>query len=315
LAHAQRPSTPISGYESRGKKVEMDRAVALATFRARLVGDISTALFVALHIACLGAFLVPFAWKLVALALVGYVVRMWAITAGYHRYFAHRSYKTSRAFQLVLAWLGASALQNGPLWCASVHRRHHRDADGPLDPHSPREGLWHAQLGWFLSGRWGDIDLANVDDLAAFPELRFVERWSWMPIVSYAAVCFAVAGMPGLVWGFAISTVAVIHATAMINSLCHVWGSRRYETGDTSRNNAFLALITLGEGWHNNHHHFQSSARQGFFWWELDLTYLALRALAGLRVVWRLREPTAIALAGPLVGRPVLPKVAPTPAA
>lgn len=275
-----------------------------ATLGARLIGQLSTALFFALHLACLGVFLVPFAWKLVALALAGYALRMWAITGGYHRYFAHRSYKTSRPFQLLLAWLGASAMQNGPLWWASVHRRHHRHSDEPLDPHSPKEGFWHAHAGWFLSGRWNDLDLTNVQDLAVYPELRFVERWSWLPIVTHAVACFVVAGVPGLVWGFAVSTVLVIQATMLINSLSHVWGTRRYETGDTSRNNALLAVLTFGEGWHNNHHHFQSSARQGFFWWELDVTYLVLRVLARLGVVWRLRVPSATALAGPRVRSP-----------
>jgi len=275
-----------------------------ATLGARVVAWVSTGLFVALHVACLAVFFVPFTWKVFDLAVAGYVLRMGAITGGYHRYFAHRSYKTGRAFQFVLAFLGASAMQNGPLWWASVHRRHHRDTDGPRDPHSPREGLWHAHLGWFLSGRWNAIDLANVHDLAAFPELRWVERWSWLPIVAYATACFAIAGVPGLVWGFAISTVAVIHGTLVINSLSHVWGSQRYATGDTSRNNALLACITFGEGWHNNHHHFQSSARQGFFWWEIDLTYLVLRALASCGVISHLREPTPTALAGPLATPP-----------
>jgi stearoyl-CoA desaturase (delta-9 desaturase) len=266
-----------------------------------MVSRVSTGLFVATHGACLLVFVVGFSWKLVALAAAGYAIRMWAVTAGYHRYFAHRTYKTSRAFQLVLAWLGASAMQNGPLWWASNHRRHHKYSDGPLDPHSPLRGFWHAHCGWFQKDV--DVDLSNVSDLAAYPELRFIEKRHWLPVLSYIAICAAIGGVPGIVWGFAVSTVACNQVTMAINSVAHIWGARRYETGDTSRNNAVLALLTLGEGWHNNHHHFQSSTRQGFRWWELDVTYWSLRLLALLGVVWGIREPTKAALAGPLVVR------------
>jgi stearoyl-CoA desaturase (delta-9 desaturase) len=293
--------------------------LAQLTRTGRAVSHLSTALTLGLHLACLLVLVVPFSWRLVALAAFGYALRMWAITAGYHRYFAHRSYRTGRLFQFGLAWLGASAMQNGPLWWASVHRRHHRDPDGPLDPHSPERGFWHAHMGWFLSGQYNGLDLSNVNDLAAHAELRFVERWSWIPIVSYAAGCFALAGLPGLVWGFAVSTIALLHATAFINSLAHVWGSRRYDTGDRSRNNGLLAVLTFGEGWHNNHHHYQSSARQGFFWWEVDVSYYILRLLAWVGVVSGLREPTATALAGPLAGPlpralPAISSVCPVPA-
>ena len=251
----------------------------------------STFLLVVTHLACFLAFFTRFSWGLVALALVGYVVRMWAITAGYHRYFAHRAYRTGRVFRFVLAWLGASAMQNGPLWWASIHRRHHKHADGPRDPHSPRGGLWHAHMGWFLGGRYDGMELSNVADLSRYRELRLVERFSWVPILVHIAVCYAVAGIPGVVWGFAISTCAVLHVTACINSMAHLWGRRRYDTLDDSRNNALLAVLTLGEGWHNNHHHYESCARQGFFWWELDVTYMTLRVLAAMGVVSGLREP------------------------
>jgi stearoyl-CoA desaturase (delta-9 desaturase) len=254
---------------------------------------LSLILLGAMHLACALVFFVNFSWSLVALCAAGYVLRMWAITAGYHRYFSHRSYKTSRGFQFVLALLGTSAMQNGPLWWSSWHRRHHRHSDTPLDPHSPdQRGFWHAHLQWILSGDHDHPDLSNVDDLTRFPELRFLDRHKWLPIIAYAVVCYALAGLPGLVWGFVLSTVLVLHATALINSLAHVYGSRRYETADKSRNNAWLALITLGEGWHNNHHHGMSYARQGFFWWELDATYYVLKLLAGLGLVWDLREPT-----------------------
>ena len=259
---------------------------------------VSNALFVAIHLSLLLVFVVPLSWKVGAIALGGYGLRMWAVTAGYHRYFAHRTYKTSRAFQLVLAVLGATSMQNGPIWWASVHRRHHKHSDGPGDLHSPaRRGFWYAHVGWVF-----DLTLprprddSNVSDLTRYPELCWVDRHDWIPLTAYAVACGLLGGIPGLVWGFVVSTLAVFHATMLINSLAHVWGSQRYATGDQSRNSAALAVLTFGEGWHNNHHHYMSSTRQGFFWWELDVTYYVLRVLAWLRVVWAIREPPATVL-------------------
>lgn len=255
---------------------------------------ISAALFVAMHLAVLLVFVVPFHWSLVALALSSYFVRMWAITAGYHRYFAHRSFKTSRAFQFVLGLLGTTTMQNGPLWWASVHRRHHKYSDTPNDPHSPiYGGFWHAQVLWIFDRGMSEFDISNVNDLKVYPELRWLDAHRWIPIVGYAVACFAIAGFPGVVWGFVVPTIASLHATAFINSLAHMWGSRRYlKTNDTSRNNLFLAVLCLGEGWHNNHHHYMSSARQGFFWWEIDITYYTLKVLSWLGIVWDVRQPS-----------------------
>lgn len=274
---------------------ESNPDVALATRAERATSQLSTVLFVAMHLACLFVFFVPISLKVLGLAAVGYVLRMWAITAGYHRYFAHRSFKTSRTFQFVLALLGTSAMQNGPLWWASWHRRHHRYSDTERDPHSPaRQGFWHAHVGWFLDGSHDRPDLTNVKDLARYPELRFLERHKWLPLVGYAVLCFGLGGAAGLVWGFVVSTIAVLHATALINSLAHVWGTRRFETNDGSRNNALLALFTLGEGWHNNHHDQMNVARQGVRWWEIDVSYYTLRALALLGIVWGIRERKAL---------------------
>jgi stearoyl-CoA desaturase (delta-9 desaturase) len=261
------------------------------------IEHVSNALFVAMHASLLLVFVVPFSRAALALALGGYALRMWAVTAGYHRYFAHRSYKTSRAFQLVLALLGATSMQNGPIWWASVHRRHHKDSDGPRDPHSPLEhGFWYAHVGWvFDRSVPRPYDESNVRDLLRFPEIRWVDRHEWVPLVAYGVACFVIGGAPGLVWGLVVSTLAVFHATMLINSLAHVWGSRRFATADASRNNALLALITFGEGWHNNHHHYMSSARQGFRWWELDVSYCVLRVLAWVGLVHDLREPPASA--------------------
>lgn len=272
----------------------------------RALAKLSLVLFGAMHVSCLFVFFVPFSLKILGLAAFGYVLRMWAITAGYHRYFAHRSYKTSRAFQFVLAFLGTTAMQNGPLWWASWHRRHHKHSDTPLDTHSPvHGGFWHAHVGWFLNGSHDRPDLSNVKDLARYPELRFLERHKWLPIVVYAVMCFAVGGAPGLVWGFVVSTIAVLHATALINSLAHVWGSRRFDTRDDSRNNALLAILTLGEGWHNNHHDQMSVARQGVRWWEIDVSYYALRVLSAIGIVWdiRARKPASSIRPSPEIGK------------
>jgi stearoyl-CoA desaturase (delta-9 desaturase) len=218
---------------------------------------------------------------------------MFAITAGYHRYFAHRSYKTSRPLQFVLAWLGCMAIQKGPLWWAAGHRRHHRYSDQPGDLHSPADGFWYSHQGWIFAGRWDKTELSRIRDFAAYPELTWLNRWHAIPPIAMGFVCYAIGGLSGLVWGVAISTTLLWHSTYSINSLAHRWGTRRYATGDTSRNNWLLALLTLGEGWHNNHHKYMASSRQGFFWWEVDISYYILRVLQWLGLVWDIREPPA----------------------
>jgi stearoyl-CoA desaturase (Delta-9 desaturase) len=248
--------------------------------------------FLGVHVACLGAIWYPPTLELLLLAGASYVVRMWAITAGYHRYFSHRTFRTSRVFQFVLALLGTTALQQGPIWWSSWHRRHHKFTDREGDPHAPRlGGFWHAHVGWVFDGSHGDADLSNVKDLSAYPELRWLDRHHYVAVIAYAVACYAIAGVGGLVWGFAISSIALVHVTFTINSLAHRWGSRPYDTGDDSRNNALLAVLTFGEGWHNNHHHEMTTARQGFRWWQFDPTYYSLRVLAVLHVVWHVREP------------------------
>lgn len=260
---------------------------------------LSIVLLIAMHAACLLVFFVPATAAALALLVGGYLIRMWAITAGYHRYFSHRSFKTSRAFQFFMAVLGTMSMENGPLWWASWHRRHHKHSDHAGDPHSPlREGFWEAHLGWILSSDSSSPDLSNVSDLQRFPELTWLDRHKWIPIIAYAVGCYAVAGVSGLVWGFVVSTLLVLHATALINSLGHVWGTRRYATPDGSRNNALLAVLTLGEGWHNNHHHAMYSMRQGFFWWELDLTYYSLRLAEFFGLIWDVRRPSLRSLRG-----------------
>ena len=233
------------------------------------------------------------------LVLLGalYVGRVFFVTAGYHRYFSHRAFRTGRVTQFALAFGGLTAVQKGPLWWASWHRQHHRYADTGRDPHSPRHGFWWSHVGWILSGRYGATDLDVVDDLARFPELRFLDRHDWIGPWALGTACYLVAGWSGVVVGFFGSTVLVWHATFSVNSFTHVFGRRRYATADTSRNLAPVALFTLGEGWHNNHHHHPTSARQGVRWWELDPTHRVLRVLAHLGIVRDLRQPTPAALA------------------
>lgn len=261
---------------------------------------LSNVLFVAMHLGLLLVWVVPLSRTAAWLAVGGYVVRMWGVTAGYHRYFSHRSYKTSRAFQFLLALLGTTSMQNGPLWWASSHRLHHKHSDTPADPHSPLiGGFLYAHIGWiFDRSKPNRRDYSNVKDLARYAELRWVDAHTWLPLLAYAGACFAVGGWSGVVWGFVVSTLAVLHGTLLVNSLAHTWGSRRYPTADTSRNNALLACLTLGEGWHNNHHRFMSAARQGFRWWEIDVTYYVICGLARLGVVWEVRQPIGTGLDG-----------------
>ncbi len=228
-------------------------------------------------------------WRGLALALAAYVPRMFFVTAAYHRYFSHRAFRTSRWFQLVLALGAMATTQKGVLWWAAHHRVHHKLSDQPGDLHSVRQsGFWWAHVGWILSRDLEGTDLDRVRDLARYPELGWLDRhWLVVPLV-VAGTTFALGGWFGLVWAFAVTQVLTWHGTFTINSLSHLFGSRRYPTDDDSRNNFALALLTLGEGWHNNHHHYQVSARQGFRWWQLDVTYLGLRALAALGLVWDL---------------------------
>jgi stearoyl-CoA desaturase (delta-9 desaturase) len=248
--------------------------------------------FIALHLACLAVFFTEPTPLALVLCGVFYFVRMFGITAGYHRYFSHRSYKTSRWFQFVLACLGCSALQKGPLWWAAHHRQHHRHSDTSEDPHSPRlRSFWWSHVGWILAGAYDETNWPAVQDWERYPELRWLNRNHWIPGMVLAGLCWLLDGWSGLIWGFLVSTVLSFHATFAVNSLCHVWGRRRYATADASRNNLWVALLTLGEGWHNNHHHYQSSANQGFFWWEIDVTYYLIRLLGFTGLVWGIRRP------------------------
>ena len=255
-----------------------------------------TFLLAALHLGCLGACLLPFRWWLPLAALASYAVRMFGVTAGYHRYFSHRTYRLGRVNQAVLAFLAQTSGQKGVLWWASHHRSHHREADRETDIHSPLvQGFWYSHVGWVISGAHDDYDPSSVPDLARYPELRFLNDHHWicpwvLGMLSFEAGRWSgVGGTVGLLWFFVIPTVLLYHCTFTINSLAHVWGSRRFNTPDGSRNNWLLALLTFGEGWHNNHHAYQASCRQGLRWWEVDLTYYALKALSWVRMVRDIR--------------------------
>jgi stearoyl-CoA desaturase (Delta-9 desaturase) len=248
--------------------------------------------FYLVHLACLLALFTGVSWGAIAICLVTFWARMFGVTAGYHRYFSHRSFKTGRAFQFILAVVGTTAVQKGVLWWAANHRNHHKYSDQPEDLHSPlQRGFWWSHMGWILSPDYEETDYKRIPDMAKYPELRWLNEHFLVPPVALAVGLFLIGGLSWLVWGFFISTVLLWHSTFFINSLAHVYGSRRYETTDTSRNNVWLALLTMGEGWHNNHHHYMNSVRQGFFWWEIDATYYILRALSWVGVTWDLIQP------------------------
>src|SRR5688572_27876924 len=245
--------------------------------------------FWAVHVAALaGAIYVGWSWSAFWWLAGTYTVRMFAITGGYHRYFSHRTYKTSRVFQFVLAFLGMTAAQQGPLWWAAHHRRHHKYSDMPEDIHSPRQrGFVWSHMQWILAKRHKATDYERIKDFAKYPELRWLNNHDLFFVVALGFVMyFLLGGSTALIWGMFVPTVLCWHITFCINSVAHVLGRRRYDTGDDSRNNATLALLTFGEGWHNNHHHYQRSARQGFFWWEIDVSWYALKVLEALRIVW-----------------------------
>jgi stearoyl-CoA desaturase (delta-9 desaturase) len=255
--------------------------------------------FLGMHVACVGVLWTGTSWNAIVLCASLYLIRMFGITGGYHRYFSHRSYRTSRLFQFVLAWLGCSAMQKGPLWWAAHHRHHHRHSDHEPDLHSPGlQGFWWSHVGWFLSDRYEATDYGAIKDFSKYPELRWLNRYHLTPGLLLAVACFLAMGWQGLVWGFFISTVLLYHGTFVINSLCHTFGHVRYQTTDTSRNSLLLALITLGEGWHNNHHYFSSSTKMGFFWWEIDVTYYVLKLLGFLGIIWDIRTPPPHVVAG-----------------
>jgi stearoyl-CoA desaturase (delta-9 desaturase) len=256
--------------------------------------------FLFVHVMALGVLVVGVSWEGVVLCLSSYYLRMFFITAGFHRYFAHRSYRLGRAPQFLLAFLAQTSAQKGVLWWAGNHRHHHRWSDTPRDLHSPlQDGFFWSHIGWILSGRYDTTDLSLIPDFARFPELRWLDRNQYAPVLLYGLASWLLFGWTGLFWGFFLSTVLLWHGTFFINSLTHVFGARVFPTPDTSRNSFALALLTMGEGWHNNHHYWPSSAAQGFRWWQIDTTFYLLWLLEKGGLVRDLRRaPTPSATDG-----------------
>ena len=260
--------------------------------------------FILLHLACFTVFFVGVSATALIIAVLLYALRMFAITGFYHRYFAHKAFKTSRFVQFIFAFLAASSAQRGPLWWASHHRHHHANSDKPEDSHSPvQRGFFWSHISWFLTNKNFNSKNERVKDLLVYPELKFLDRFDVIAPLFLATSLYLfgvvlenyaphlhTSGLQLLVWGFVISTIVLYHMTFTVNSLAHVWGKRRFKTSDQCRNNSLIALLTLGEGWHNNHHHFPSAARQGFYWWEIDLTYYGLKILSALGLIWDLRK-------------------------
>jgi stearoyl-CoA desaturase (delta-9 desaturase) len=255
---------------------------------------LNTIATIALHAGALAAVLLARpSWVDAAMAAGFYVLGMLVVTVGYHRYFAHRAYKTSRVFQALLAFAGCFCTQKGALWWAATHRKHHRYTDLPGDPHSPRQrGFWHSHILWTLSEEHEGYDRSLVRDLEKFPELRALDRFCVVPLVAYMTACFALGGLHAVGWWYCVPTVALMHAVLLVNSVSHMYGRRRFDTADDSRNNWWLAWITFGEGWHNNHHRAMNSARFGLHRGEIDVGYRVLSLLRKLGVVWKLREPS-----------------------
>lgn len=305
LNHVQ---TESNGLESNGAVEQSGVSAQAAASAARQpvpmqIDWLRVIPYLGLHVAAISVIWVgaSFAAAVVTLGMIA--LRVFALTAFYHRYFSHRAFKTSRWFQFVGAVLGASSAQRGPIWWAAHHRAHHKFSDQPEDFHSPRQrGFWFSHMGWFLTREAYATNKRLVRDWLKFPELRFLDRFDFLVPLLLAVgmyglgellrVMWPASGTSGwqmLVWGFLISTLCVYHITYLVNSLAHVVGRRRFQTTDDSRNSLWIALLTFGEGWHNNHHRYMASARQGFYWWEIDITFYILRALSWVGIVWDLK--------------------------
>jgi len=246
--------------------------------------------FLLLHATVLLVLVVPFTPSMIAWLAGSYFLRMFGVTAGYHRYFSHRSFKLNRFWQFWLAFLAQTSGQKGALWWAAHHRDHHLYSDRHEDIHSPvHEGFWWSHLGWILSDEYDDYDPNRIADFSRFPELRWLDKYHLLPPVIYGAGIYFLFGPAAFIYGFLVATVLLYHGTFLINSLAHIWGTRTYPTPDESRNNFWLAIVTLGEGWHNNHHHYMSSVRQGVRWWQVDITYYVLHALSWVGIARELR--------------------------
>ena len=276
-----------------GSEAPGGRGVARTVGRGRWRRAGHVVPFAVLHASPLLVLLTGIGPRSVALAVLLFWTRMFCITGGYHRYFAHRTYRLRRLPQFVLAIAGTTALQKGPLWWAAHHRAHHKYADTERDIHSPIRGFWWSHVGWILCDKYNKTDSDAIKDFTKFPELVWLDKHDWVGPWTAGILCFLIGGWSGLVIGFFLSTIVLWHATFTVNSLAHVFGRRAYDTPDTSRNSLLVALITSGEGWHNNHHRYPWAARQGFRWYQIDVTYYVLRLFGLLGVVRDIRPVPA----------------------
>jgi stearoyl-CoA desaturase (delta-9 desaturase) len=276
----------------RREEIEVDGPVRFTRAPDEKVNWVTSIPFLLVHAAPLLFIFTGITATAVAIFFVTLLGRMFFITSTYHRYLAHRAFRMNRFWQFVFVFAAGSSAQKGGLWWAGHHRNHHKYSDSERDIHSPRRGFWWSHVGWILCDKYGETPFDDIKDFASYPELRFLNRHNWIPPWTLGAACFLIGGWSGLVAFFA-STVVLWHGTFIVNSLAHVFGRRRYETTDTSRNSLIIALLTGGEGWHNNHHRYQSSARQGFRWWQIDTTYYCLWALSKVGIVHDLRPVPA----------------------
>jgi stearoyl-CoA desaturase (Delta-9 desaturase) len=251
---------------------------------------IQVSIFWLIQASALLIFVVQFRWAYVGLWAASHFLRAVGLTLAYHRYYAHRAFKMGRITRFVWTFIGVAAMQKGPLWWAGHHVNHHKFADRDGDPHSPMvSGVYYAHLGWFLNDtKYDRVEATNpvLRDFGPIPEVAWLDRNFWFPPTVLGVGLFLAGGMPWVVWGFCLPTMTLAHATFAINSINHMFGSRRFETVDESRNNALTAFFAAGEGWHNNHHRFQRAARNGFYWWEFDITWYAIRIMQALGLAW-----------------------------
>jgi len=273
-------------------------ASGLAVKPVRRLDWLGATPFLAVHLLAFGSIWTGITPAAAVCCVALYFIRMFAVTGGYHRYFSHRTYKTSRVFQFVLAFVAQTSAQRGALWWAAHHRNHHLYSDQPQDVHSPiQDGFWYSHVLWLFNPESSKTDYSRIPDLARYPELRFLNKYYLLPPIMLGAAVYFALGAAGLFFGFFASTVLLWHGTFTINSLSHVFGRRRFATSDDSRNNWLLAFVTMGEGWHNNHHRFSSSTRQGFYWYEYDITFYVLKVLSWMGLAWQLRPVPAGILA------------------
>ena len=235
-------------------------------------------------------------WQAVVVAAVLHWVCVgWGIGMGYHRLHTHRSYKVPIAVEYFFALCGTMALEGGPIFWTVVHRVHHQKSDQKGDPHTPRDGRWWAHMLWTVFGNQLHANTKVMGkyapDLTSDPFYRWLNSWHWVPLAFLGLVLFVVGGLSWLLWGVFLRVVVGLHATWLVNSATHLWGSRKFETRDDSKNSWWVALITFGEGWHNNHHAYPTSARHGMRWYEIDVTWLQIRLLKKLGVASNVRVP------------------------